>query len=840
MKPVRHTTKPHSVSEAGRLWTLRFLFGALLVFATLTAYLPALRGDFLWDDDSWTSKISGLLAGVSGLRQMWTHLTALQQYYPLTGSTFWLDYHLWGFSALPYHIENVLLHCLASLLFWRLLHQLRVPGAALAAAIFALHPVMVESVGWVTERKNVLSLVFYLGALLSYGRFVGFWNPGACGVTWRRRVDYTFALLLALAAVLAKATAFSVPFVILLICWWKRGRVGWRDDVLPSLPFFALVIASGLVTAWVEKHHVGATGPDWSFSFPERLLIAGRALSFYAGKLVWPGNLCFVYPRWHLDTHSLLQWLYPISAATVLVGLWSARARIGRGPVTVALFFAGTLFPLLGFMNAYFMRYSFVCDHWVYISSLGPIALIAALVVRAGEAARVPALPYGFAAITLPILGFLTFHQAAMYANTETLWRTTSARNPDSFLAHNNLGVALAARGLVDEAIAEYGRALEVRPDYAESLNNLGNALLRKGRIDQAIDQFRKASQSQPDDANIWNNLGKGLLQNRQTDEAASSFKKALALQPQFADAQNNLGVALLRKGQLDDAAQLFRQALGISPSLADAWYNLGYAALQRGQPKDAIPLFQKSLEIRPEYPEAHADLGKAFLQNGDLDGAIAQFQSALELHPDVAETQYQLGVALARQGKLDQAIERYQKATQLEPGFAEAHGNLAKVLTAQGRLDEAILHYRKTLELVPNSVQGHYRLGQALLSRRDFTGAGREFKTSLELDPNHSEAQTNLSWLLATCPDASVRDGAKALALSTRVAGRSETPSPELLHITAAAYAESGRFTEAVSTAEKALAVATAQTNTPLANALHAQLQFYRSGLPFRDPVRP
>ena len=262
------------------------------------------------------------------LHLIWFQPTALQQYYPLTGTTFWLDYQLWKFWTLPYHVENVLLHALAALLFWRLLLRLQVPGAWLAAALFALHPVMVESVAWITERKNVLSLVLYLGALLAYLRYAqgvtgGGWRvaggtPSQClgaadrshaaRVTGHGSRDtrhstlfYGLAFVLFLCALLAKTTTFSLPAVILLIGWWKRGQIRWRADVLPTLPFFALALGLCAVTAWLEKYHVGAQGSDFALTFPQRCLIAGRAFWFYLGKLLWPANLCFVYPRWQPD-----------------------------------------------------------------------------------------------------------------------------------------------------------------------------------------------------------------------------------------------------------------------------------------------------------------------------------------------------------------------------------------------------------------------------------------------------------------------------------------------------------------------------------------------------------
>ena len=424
---------------------------------TVLAYLPALSGKFVWDDDSWTTGIVGLLKNSAGLRSIWFQPTALQQYYPLTGTTFWLDYHLWGFHPLPYHVENLLLHIAAALLFWAVLWRLQVPGAWLAGALFALHPVMVESVAWITERKNVLSLVLYLGALLAYLRYAERLSGDKCQVTrtdsiWSRvtchvSLFYGLAFILFLAAMLAKATAFSLPAVILVIGWWQRGRLQWRRDILPMMPFSAVLIGFCLGTAWLEKNHVGAEGSEWAISFPERCLIAGRVLWFYSGKLLWPGQLCFVYPRWQVNAGTWWQWLYPVTAVAAVLILWWQRGRIGRGPLAAMLIFVGTLFPVLGFMNAYFMCYSFVCDHWVYLSSLGLIALGVGLIGRMTERFHAPELLNGFGAVVLVVLGLLTWQQCKIYADVDTLWRDTLAKNPGAWLAHNNLGVVLWDQG---------------------------------------------------------------------------------------------------------------------------------------------------------------------------------------------------------------------------------------------------------------------------------------------------------------------------------------------------------------------------------------------------------
>ncbi|HXD00845.1 MAG TPA: tetratricopeptide repeat protein, partial [Verrucomicrobiae bacterium] len=475
--------------------------GGLIVLLAFVVYLPAMQGTFLWEDESWTTNLSPFFQSISGLGSIWFHPSVLEQYYPLTGTSFWLDYQLWNFWTTPYHVENVLLHAVSALLFWRLLVQLRAPGAWLAGAIFALHPIMVESVAWITERKNVLSLVFYLGALLVYGKYAQWGNgmeettgdPGESVAKNRRAWFYGLTFVLFLCAVLAKTTAFSLPAVILLIGWWKRGQIRWQADTMPMLPFFAVGIGLAMVTAWLEKHQAGAQGADFAMSFPQRCLMAGHSFWFYPGKLFWPAKLCFVYPQWRPDPGSWWQWLFPAAALAALLVPWLARGRIGRGPATAMFFFVGTLFPALGFINVYGMIFSVVWDHWVYMSSLGIIALAAALVARLAESLRTPAVACGFAAIVLPVLALLTWRQAGMYTDVETLWRRTLAVNPDCWLADNNLGLMLVSQGHVDEAIEHYQKAIRNNPNSFQTLDNLGMAYAAKGQEDEAIEQYRNA-----------------------------------------------------------------------------------------------------------------------------------------------------------------------------------------------------------------------------------------------------------------------------------------------------------------------------------------------------------
>jgi tetratricopeptide (TPR) repeat protein len=731
--------------------------GGLIILLVFLAYLPTLRGGFIWDDDSYVTH-NPTLHDLGGLQRIWFKVGAVPQYYPLVHTTFWLEYHLWALNPIGYHLINVLLHAVAAILLWQVLRRLQAPGAWLAAVIFALHPVEVESVAWVTERKNVLSAVFYFAAALAYLRFVAWEKPDRQNrFRWHW---YLGALVLFLAALLSKTVTCSLPAVLLLVCWWKKGRVQ-RGDVMPLLPFFVVGVALGLLTAWMEKHHVGARGADWSLTFADRCLIAGRALWFYAGKLVWPAPLTFIYPRWEIEPAVWWQWLFPIAAAGVVAGLWLARRRIGKGPLVAVLFFAGTLGPALGFVNVYPMRYSFVADHFQYLASVGLIILFAAGLNRA---------PRVIPATLVVLLGALTWQQTGIYRDLETLWRDTLAKNPGCWMAQNNLGTVFADKGRYDEAIKYYRKAIQLNPNFSEAQYGLGLAFAAQGRLDEAIENYRKAIQINPD----------------------------------YRDALNDLGNALASKGRFDEAIGNYRKAIRINPNYAEARYNLGNALAAQGQLDEAIENYYKAIRINPNYAEAQNNLGIALADKGRFGEAIEAFRKAIQSKPDFSEALNNLGGVLLNQGRFDEAIENYRKAIQSKPNFSEALNNLGATLAAQGRYDEAIENYRKAIQ-----------------SKPDF-----------------SEALNNLAWVLATCPDAGLRNGAEAVRLAERACELTHYGEPSFIGTLAAAYAEAGRFPEAVTTAEKAVQLATDAGSKKTAGENRQRLELYRTGKPYHEPA--
>jgi tetratricopeptide (TPR) repeat protein len=645
-------------SSRNRAW----LLGLLLVAATLLAYQPAWQAGFIWDDDEYVTD-NPLLTAPDGLRRIWFSLDSPSQYFPLTYTVFRIERSLWGLDSAGYHWVNILLHAANALLVWRLLRRLSVPGAWLAAAIFALHPVQVESVAWVTELKNVLSLFFFLLAVLAWVEFV----EDRPKPWWR---FYGLALMSCALALFSKTTACTLPAALLLILWLK-GKPITRYRLVQIVPFIGLGAGMGLVTVWWERFHQEVRENFLGLGLLDRLLVASHAVWFYAGKLIWPANLTFMYPHWTIHPADPLAYGWLLACAGACAAIYFTRRFFGRSVETAALFYVATLSPLLGFIMLYTFYYSFVADHYQYVACIGPIALAAAGMTAAlgWLEKRNLFLKPAFVGTVLLLLGLLTWRQSLMYADAETLWRTTISRNPDAWMAYDNLGIILSRKGEVDGAMALFQKTLAIRPDDALARNNLGLVLCQKGRMDDGIIEFQKALSILPNNAVFRNNLGKAFL--------------------------------------------------------------------AKGRQREAMIQFQKVLENNPLNPKAN----------------------------------YYVGIVLFQMGRVDEAMARFQKALESQPDFADAWDSL-----------------------------------------------------------DHT------AWLLATSPEASIRNGPKALALARQLARLSRGNNPVILDTLAAAYAETGQFSEAADAVQRALALALSQNKTVLADTLRHHIKLFQTGLPLRD----
>jgi tetratricopeptide (TPR) repeat protein len=767
---------PAAVNEPPDLerpsWQREWLWAFLLVALVFISYARVLNAHFIWDDESHLTR-NPCVVGPLGLKEIWTSARAV--YYPLVLTTFWTVHRFAGLSPWPYHLLNVLLHAGSAVLLWQVLRQLNVRGAWLGAALWALHPVMVQSVAWVTELKNTQSGFFYLLSIFCFLKWderlrirrilrikgTADQDRAVSRPPWRLAGDgyclmwFALSLSFFILATLSKPSVVMLPVVLALCLWWLTGRIYWRD-IAAFAPF---VLISALASVWTiveQKFHAGAIGAEWAQTWPERLIIAGRAIWFYVAKLAWPYPLIFIYPRWKINSSQLMAYLPLVAALGGLLVLWLIRAKWSRAVFFAAAYYVVSLFPVLGFFSVYFFRYSFVSDHFQYLASMGPLALAGAGIVtacsRLAASRRFSALPSTLrhrASVTALFLGIcgtlllslvcLTWRQTAVYHNLVTLYTGTLTKNPGCWMAHYNLGIALNDQGDADGAIAHYRQAIELWPNYTEAHYNLGRLLAQKGQLGDAIAHYQKVLEVNPADAGAHNNLGATLFASGRADEAIAHYRKALEIQPDYADASCNLASALLSRGA--------------------------------------------------------------------LDGAIAYYSACLAISPDQPEAQYNLASALLRKSRTDEAITHYHKALELRPENADAHANLGSVFLAKGRIRDAIAEYRDALRIAPNNVAAQSNLAWLLATAAE---------ASLR---NGSEAV-----LLAELAESE----------SSRAENR-----PLVLRILAAAYAEAGRFVEAKKAAEQALQAAETQGNSSLSSALRDEISLYELGLPYHKQAR-
>jgi len=607
-----------------------WLWGLILILVVILAYQPVWWAGFIWDDDKYITA-NPCMIGLRGLKEIWT--TSAADISPLTFTTFWVEHALWGLAPLPYHLVNVFMHVVCAVLLWQVLRSLRVPGAWLGAALWALHPVQVESVAWITETKNTQSGLFFLLSIFFFLRWLK-----ARDLDERTRNDWNYALTLIFAALAmaSKSSTVILPVVLCLCAWWMEGRWHWRN-LARTAPVFLISVAASALSIWTQGLQLAkATDSQSVQTWPERLVTAGDAIWFYLGKLLWPHPLITIYPRWEIDAGQGVSYLPLLVVIIVLFILWLKRESWCRPWFFGFTYFLVALLPALGLVDNPIFRYSLVFDHFQYLASMGPLALVGAGMAQLLDfiIPKKPWLQSSLCAGLLLILGILSWQRSWVYESEEKLWTDTLAKNSNCWVGHYNLGSILLQKGWVDPATVEFQKALEINPNYADPHFNLGVVFAQKGQLDAAMVEFQKALEINPNYAEAHYNLGIALSQKGQMDEAVAQFQKTLAIKPNFAEAYSSLGNVLVQKGQVDEAIAQYQRALEINPNYAEAHYYFGNALVQKGRVDAAIVEFQKALEINPNYADAHNNLGVALLQKGQVDEAIAQFQEVVRLNP--------------------------------------------------------------------------------------------------------------------------------------------------------------------------------------------------------------
>jgi len=633
--PPRRDEGPNAApGVAGLPW---WLLPALVV-VTLGVYAPAWHGGVLWDDKGHLT--APALQSLAGLWRIWFDLGATQQYYPAVHSAFWVMHRLWGDDTLGYHLVNIVLHAGSAWMLACVLRRIGVGGAMFAAFLFALHPVQVESVAWMTELKNVLSGACYLGAAWTY----------LCFDTSRRRAAYASALGLFTLAILSKTVTATLPAALLVVFWWQRGRLSWRRDVLPLVPFFVLGLGGGVLTAWVEHTYIGAQGVAFQITPIERILIAGRAIWFYLMSVLWPVHLVFIYPRWAVSQAVWWQYLFPLGVVALVLAAWAWRRR-ARGPLAVLLYFIGTLVPALGFVNVYPFRFSFVADHFQYLACIGVLVGVAAgLRALADRRHLAPRGRVAAAAAVLTVLGAMSWRQSREYVDAATLYRTTLEQDPDNWFAHNNLAALLlnGSHADVEEAAAHLREAVRLKPDdYPEAHYNLGLAFEKLGQF----------------------------------DAAAGEYGIAAAQAPAKADAHRRLAEVDVRLGRAAAAVQEFQVVLRLDPADPAMHNDLAGAWLQLGRFDEAVAEARTAVSLEAASPDAHYTLGVALARLGQLDAALAEFTTTTRLRPDDAAAELDAGLILLGQGRAAAAAERFRAVLRLRPGDPAATDGLARAL---------------------------------------------------------------------------------------------------------------------------------------------------------------
>ena len=686
---------------------------SLALFAlTLVVYWPVKQAGFVWDDDKHFVENHAVTAP-DGLKPIWTSFV-LPIYYPLTFTVFWLIYQLGGSNPLPYHVVTLALHAVNAALVLFILRRLNVRGAWIVTALWAVHPVNVESVAWATELKNTLSGAGFFASLLCFLRYERDPKP-----KW-----FVGAFLCFAAALLSKSSTVILPAVLLLFAWWQRGRVA-RADIVRTLPFFALSLTASFVAVGAQVREKVSEGVarDWSLQLPERLIVTGKDLWFYASKIVCPANLMFIYPRWSHDARVLSEWLPLAGAVAAGFILWRfRRTGTGRAAIFALGYFVVALSPVLGFFDQYFYRYSFVADHFQYLAGIGIIALVVAAVD--GIVQAVP-LRLAIASAALISLGFLSRQHLPIFTDEETLWRDSVARNPRAVIAQNNLGLVLYGQLQYRRAIECFDRALQANPDSPEAHYNLGLVLTELG-------QYAKA---------------------------ATQMRYALQVAPRLARAENGLGFALAQLGQTAEAATHLRRALEVDPDCVDAHNNLGKILLNTGQPTEAEAQFRRAVRIQPTDFAAHENLGVVLFQQHRLDEAVAEFREAARCKPDDPEPHKNLADILTMQHKLPEAEQERALAASSAERLGETHSRIATALQGDDDPDGAIKHLRKSITFRPTAAEAYLALGKVLVDQNRFAEAVAALRQGTEAIPDDLRLRNELARLLATSPDTGVRN---------------------------------------------------------------------------------
>jgi protein O-mannosyl-transferase len=655
-------------------WTLPALGSLAIALLSCVAYWPAMQGKFVWDDN-WLILINRVIHAPDGLWKIW-FTTDAKYYWPVTNSAFWLEWRLFGTETLGYHVVNLTVHIGCALLIWRLLNRLEIPGGFVVAVLWAIHPVSVEAVAWISQLKTVLSTFFLLLSLLAYLRADDLLEIGQrrwCGSGAARW--YWLSVVLFLLGMLSKASIASAPWILPLILWWRHGQVT-RWDLARLGPYVGIAMALVPVNMWFERH--AWSGYEYrSAGFVERLLGAATVPWFYLGKALVPTNLMFIYPMWSIQVGSVRWWLPLIACIAVTAALVRWRDTWwGRSLLFAWAFFWIGLIPVLGFTDVSLMEFTLVSDHYQYVSIIAVLAVLVAswtLWLRSSRQ-QTRWLAWAVAVCVVGILTALTWRQSGTYRDANTLLEDNLARNPDCWIVNCGLGMELADAGEVDRALSHFQTAIELNAQYAPAHMQYGQALSRAGRLEEAAVQFEEAIRLNPMYFSAHTNLGSTLVELGRVDEAIRHFEDAIGIKATLPAAHADLGAALYRTGQLERAAEEFQAAVLLDPTQYQALADLGTTLVELGRSPEAIGYLRQAVALQPEVPAIHLNLGHALVNTQRPAEAVTQYEECIQREPDSIAAWANLAIAQSMLHRDGEAIRAAQRALSL----ARAEGTTA------------------------------------------------------------------------------------------------------------------------------------------------------------------
>ncbi len=742
-----------SGAKAGDRKRLLIVSAVVIALLTVIAFSSALNNEVTnWDDNEYLENPLIEELSPSNVGKIFTtfHKRTFSQ--PLVLLSFSIENALFNGSPTAYHTTNVALHMFNCVLLFYIIFLLcdKILVSFITSMLFAIHPLHVESVAWITERKDVMSTFFFLLSLLFYLFLRRVLRD--CGEKWTRQVWkwYAASLIAFFLALLAKPSVVMLPLVMLLFDYLEGRNI--KDFVRligEKIPFFALSLVFGLITIYIHRS-TELTGQLNQVFLMDRVIIFCYSLVFYLVKTILPFNLSAIYP--YPEKMSIFAPDFFVSVVVFLilaaVFLWFGLRR--KTVVFGVLFFLITIFPMLKLVP-FPTGGAIVADRYMYVPSIGIFYMIGIgffkLYFSEGEKARARRVPLVIALIAVfALFTVMTNLRSEVWASSKTLWTDTIKKSPTAYLPHNNLGLILAREGKHKEAVELYKESLKFHPSYIPAHNNLGNAYKKLGMVDLAIKEYKFGNQGGSKYPQVHNNLGFTFFEQGKIDLAIAEYKEAIRIDPNFVDAYNNLGHAYYTRGRVDSAIKEYKKVLSIDPDYPEAHYNLGVAYNKKGKKDEAIKSYKEAVRLAPRHFEAHNNLGYVYLVSGRVKEALDSFKKVVSVNPDFASGRNNLGYTYLMIKRPEAAMREFKEALRLRPEYSNASYNLANTLFGLRRIDEAIVQYKDTIKFNPKHADAHNRLGVAYGSKGRFKQAVVEFKKAIKLRPGYAETHYNLA----------------------------------------------------------------------------------------------